>query len=210
MTINQRVLRKANDDVRYVRGAGRGAAQIEFPIPNALLQKASQEFLPMTQAFLHNGTAKLEIRLKKLMAARRSVHDVGGYAVLRQDHRANSFCGRPFLRSGGFSDFPRVYVESLQPSDKQVFLPRPIEVDRGARYSCLFGDIVDRSSAVTEFAKPPYRRSENLVSRVLGFRRSTLFHTPMMPFSPLQRYQGCQEASRPKIARSLLDEIDYL
>jgi hypothetical protein len=32
----------------------------------------------------------------------------------------------------------------------------------------------------------------------------------MMPFSPLQRYQGCQEASQPKIAQSLLDEIDYL
>jgi hypothetical protein len=90
MTINQRVLRKANDDVRYVRGASRRATQIEFPIPNALLQKTSQEFLPMTQAFLHNGTAQLEIRLKKLMAARRSMHDVGGYAVLRQDHRANA------------------------------------------------------------------------------------------------------------------------
>jgi hypothetical protein len=200
MTINQRVLRKANDDVRYVRGASRRAAQIEFPIPNALLQKASQEFLPMTQAFLHNGTAKLEIRLKKLMAARRSMHDVGGYAVLRQDHRANSLCGRPFLRSGGFSQVPRVYVESLQPSDKQVFLPRPIEVDRGAGYSCLFRDIVDRRSAVTELAKPLYRRSENLFSRILGFRPSMLFHTPMMPFSPRQRYQGCQEASRSQIA----------
>ena len=163
----------------------------------------------MTQAFLHNGTAKLEIRLKKLMAARRSMHDVGGYAVLRQDHRANSFCGRTFLRSGGLSEVPRADVESLQPGDKQVLLPRPIEVDRGARYSCLFRDIVDRGSAITELAKPLYRRTENLFSRILGFRSSMLFHAPMMPFSPRQRYRECKKASQPKIA-GVLDEIDYL
>ena len=154
----------------------------------------------MTQAFLHNDTAKLEIRLKKLMAARRSVHDVRGYTVLCHNHCANSFCGRPFLRSGGFSELPRVYVESLQPRDKQVFFPRPVEIDRGACYSCLFCDIVDRSAAVTELAKPLYGPSENLLSRVLGFRPSMLFHTPMMPFSPFKRYQRYQKTSRSKIS----------
>jgi len=62
----------------------------------------------MTQAFLHNGTAKMEIRLEKLMAAGRSVHDVRCYAVLRHDHCANSFCGRPFFRSGGSARFKSV------------------------------------------------------------------------------------------------------
>src|SRR5260370_12346434 len=66
----------------------------------------------MTEAFLHNGPAKMEIRLEKLMAAGRSVHDVRCYAVLRHDHCANSFCGRPFFRSGGFGEVSRVYVES--------------------------------------------------------------------------------------------------
>ncbi len=164
----------------------------------------------MTQAFLHDGTAKLEIRLEKLMAARRSVHNVGGYAVLRHDHCANSFCGRPFLRSGSFSEVPRLYVESLQPSDEQVFLSSPIKVDRGARYSCFLCDIVDRGSAVTELTKPPYRRSENLLSRVLGFRPSMLSHAPIMPFSPFKRYQSCQRLSRSIIARGRVDEIDYL
>jgi len=164
----------------------------------------------MTQAFLHNGTAKMEIRLEKLMAAGRSVHDVRCYAVLRHDHCANSFCGRPFFRSGGFGEVPRVYVESLQPSDEQVFLPPPIKVDRGARYSCFLCDIVDRGSAVTEPTKPLNRGSENLLSRVLGFRPSMLSHTPIMPFSPFKRYQSCQKLSRSIIARGLVDEIDYL
>src|SRR6266853_2775774 len=128
----------------------------------------------MTQAFLHDGTAKLEIRLEKLMATRRSVHNVGGYAVLRHDHCANSFCGRPFLRSGSFSEVPRLYVESLQPSDEKVFLSSPIKVDRGARYSCFLCDIVDRGSAVTELTNPLNRGSENLLSPGLGCRRSIL------------------------------------
>src|SRR5260370_23500622 len=120
----------------------------------------------MTQAFLHDGTAKLEIRLEKLMAARRSVHNVGGYAVLRHDHCANSFCGRPFLRSGSFSEVPRLYVESVQPSYEQVFLSSPIKVDRGARYSCLLRDIVYPGSARTELTKPPYPPPRALLSPV--------------------------------------------
>src|SRR5260370_22304964 len=121
----------------------------------------------MTQAFLHDGTAKLEICLENLMAARRSVHDVCCYAVLRHDHCANSFCGRPFLRNGSFSEVPRLYVESLQPTDEQIFLSSPIKVDRGPRYSCFLCDIVDRGSSVPELTKPPYRLSENLLSPVL-------------------------------------------
>ena len=42
MPIEQRVLRKANDDVRYVCGAGRRSLQIELAILNALFQKVNQ------------------------------------------------------------------------------------------------------------------------------------------------------------------------
>src|SRR5258706_11895362 len=91
----------------------------------------------MTQAFLHNGTAKMEIRLEKLMAAGRSVHDVRCYAVLRHDHCANSFCGRPFFRSGGFGEASRLYVESPHPPDENVFLPPPIKVHRCPPSSCF-------------------------------------------------------------------------
>ena len=48
MRIKQRVLRKANDDARYVCGAGRGSVQIEFAVPDALLQEASEGFLALT------------------------------------------------------------------------------------------------------------------------------------------------------------------
>jgi len=41
MPIKQRVLRKANDDARYVCSGARRSTQIEFAIPNALLQEAS-------------------------------------------------------------------------------------------------------------------------------------------------------------------------
>ncbi len=41
MPIKQRVLRKANDDARYVCSVARRSTQIEFAIPNALLQEAS-------------------------------------------------------------------------------------------------------------------------------------------------------------------------
>src|SRR5258706_9468215 len=134
----------------------------------------------MTQAFLHNGTAKMEIRLEKLMAAGRSVHDVRCYAVLRHDHCANSFCGRPFFRSGGFGEVPKVYVESLQPSDEQVFLPPPIKGDRGARYSCFLCDIVDRGSAGTSLTKTLNPGSQNLFSPVPRFRPFMLSPTPIL------------------------------
>src|SRR5258708_20040066 len=110
----------------------------------------------MTQAFLHNGTAKMEIRLEKLMAAGRSVHDVRCYAVLRHDHCANSFCGRPFFRSGGFGEVPRVYVESIQPRDEQVFLPPPIKVDHGETYSYFLCALVYSSSALNLLLQPPH------------------------------------------------------
>src|SRR5258708_8689546 len=116
----------------------------------------------MTQGFLRNGRDKMDSRLEKLMAAGRSVHDVRCYAVLRHDHCANSFCGRPFFRSGGFGEVPRAYVESLQPSDEQVFLPPPIKVDPGARYSCFLFDIVDRGSAVNQPSKPPNPRAPKI------------------------------------------------
>src|SRR5207248_4430125 len=111
--------------------------------------------------------AKPEIRLKNLMAACSSVDDVRGRAVLRQHRPLDSFCGRPLLRSGRFSKPSAVYVESLQPSNKQVFLLFPIKIDRGARYSRLLGNIIDGRSAVTELAKSLYRRHENLLSCVI-------------------------------------------
>jgi hypothetical protein len=179
--IKQRVLRKANDDVRYVCRADRGPARFEFAVSNALLHEAGQESLAMTQAFLDHSPTELEICLKKLVSARCAVDDVGSRAVLRHDSCENSFFGRPFLRSGGFGQDPRLRVKSLQTSHKKVLLPLPIQVDRGARQSGFFGDIVDRGAAVTELAKPLYGRNENLLCRVCGFFPSRHFHAPIMP-----------------------------
>ena len=108
MLVKQRILSKGNNDVGYVRGAGGGPAQIEFAVPNALLQKAREEFLTMTQAFLNHGAAKLEICLKEFMTARGAVDDVGGCTVLRNDRGADSFRCGSWLSSGGFSKIPRV------------------------------------------------------------------------------------------------------
>ena len=179
--IKQRVLRKANDDVRYVCRADRGPARFEFAVSNALLHETGQESLAMAQAFLDHSPSELKVCLKELMAACCAVDDVGSRAVLRHDSCENSFFGRPFLRSGGFGQDPRLRVKSLQPSHKKVLLPLPIQVDRGARQSGFFGDIVDRGAAVTELAKPLYGRNENLLCRVFGFFPSRHFHAPIMP-----------------------------
>jgi hypothetical protein len=179
--IKQRVLRKANDDVRYVCRADRGPARFEFAVSNALLHETGQEPLAMAQAFLDHSPSELKVCLKELMAACCAVDDVGSRAVLRHDSCENSFFGRPFLRSGGFGQDPRLRVKSLQPSHKKVLLPLPIQVDRGARQSGFFGDIVDRGAAVTELAKPLYGRNENLLCRVFGFFPSRYFHAPIMP-----------------------------
>jgi hypothetical protein len=178
--IKQRVLRKANDDVRYVCRAER-PARFEFAVSNALLHEAGQESLAMAQAFLDHSPSELKVCLKELMAACCAVDDVGSRAVLRHDSCENSFFGRPFLRSGGFGQDPRLRVKSLQPSHKKVLLPLPIQVDRGARQSGFFGDIVDRGAAVTELAKPLYGGDENLLCRVFGFFPSRQFHAPIMP-----------------------------
>lgn len=106
--VKQRVLRKADENVRYVGGAGGGSAKIEFAVPYALFQEASQQFLSLAQPLLHDGSAKAEIDFKKFMAARRAVDDVGGCA----DNCADSFCGRPFLRSGGFRKVPGVKLSA--------------------------------------------------------------------------------------------------
>ncbi len=179
--IKQRVLRKANDNVRYVCRADRGPARFEFAVSNALLHEAGQESFAMAQAFLDHSPSELKVCLKELMAACCAVDDVGSRAVLRHDGCENSFFGRPFLRSGGFGQDPRLRVKSLQPSHKKVLLPRPIQVDRGARQSGFFGDIVDRGAAVSELAKPLYGRNENLLCRVFGFFPSRHFHAPIMP-----------------------------
>ena len=131
--IKERVLRKATDDMGYLCGAGRGSPQLEVAGSNALFEEPSQEFLAMTQAFLDDDAPEMEICLKKLMSAGCAVDDVGGCTVLRHDRCVDSFCGRPILRGSGFSKVPRVCVESLEPSNKQVLLPPPIKVDRGAR-----------------------------------------------------------------------------
>ena len=179
--IKQRVLRKANDDVRYVCRADRGPARFEFAVSNALLHEASQEFLAMAQAFVDHSPPNLKVCLKELVAACCAVDDVRSRAVLRHDSCENSFCGRPFLRSGGFGKNPRLRVKSLQTSHKKVLLPLPIQVDRGARQSGFFGDIVDRGAAVTELAKPLYGRNENSLCRVFGFFSCGHFHAPIMP-----------------------------
>ena len=181
MPIKQRVLRKANDDVCYVCRADRGPARFEFAVSNALLHEASQEFLAMAQAFLDRSPPKLKVCLKEFVAACRPVDDVRSRAVLRHDSCENSFFGRPFLRSGGFSKNPRLRVKSLQPSHKKVLLPLPIEVDRGARQSSFCCDIVDRGSAVPELAKPLYGGKENLLCRIFGFFPSRRFHASIMP-----------------------------
>jgi hypothetical protein len=179
--IKKRVLRKANDDVRYVCRADRRPARFEFAVSNALLHEAGQESLATAQAFLDHSPSELKVRLKELMAACCTVDDVGSRAVLRHDSCENSFFGRPFLRSGGFGQDPRLRVKSLQPSHKKVLLPLPIQVDRGARQSGFFGDIVDRRSAVPELAKPLHGGDENLLCRVFGFFPSRHFHAPIMP-----------------------------
>ena len=181
MPIKQRVLRKANDDVCYVRRADRGPARFEFAVSNGLLHEASQEFLATAQAFLDRSPPKLKVCLKEFVAACRPVDDVRSRAVLRHDSCENSFFGRPFLRSGSFSKNPRLRVKSLQPSHKKVLLPLPIEVDRGARQSSFCCDIVDRGSAVPELAKPLYGRKENLLCRIFGFVPSRRFHASIMP-----------------------------
>ena len=106
--IKQGVLRKANDDVRYVCRADRGPARFEFAVSNALLHEAGQESLAMAQAFLDHSPSELKVCLKELMAACCAVDDVGGCAVLSHDHCVHSFRGRPFLRSGRFSKVPRM------------------------------------------------------------------------------------------------------
>jgi len=179
--IKQRVLRKANDDVRYVCRADRGPARFEFAVSNALLHEAGQESLAMAQAFLDRSPPKLKVCLKEFVAAFRPVDDVRSRAVLRHDSCENSFFGRPFLRSGSFGKNPRLRVKSLQPSHKKVLLPLPIQVDRGARQSGFFGDIVDRGAAVTELAKPLYGSNENLLCRVFGLVPSRRFHASIMP-----------------------------
>lgn len=133
MPVEQRVLRKTNDDMRYVCDAGRRSPQIELAVLNALLQKISQYRLSVKCALFLEIVAKLEICLEDLRAACCTVYDVRACAVLRHDHRFNSVCGRPFLRSGCLSKTPRVFVESLQPGNKQVFLPLPIQINGGAR-----------------------------------------------------------------------------
>ena len=178
--IKQRVLRKANDDVRYVCRAER-PARFEFAVSNALFEEPIQEFLAMTQAFLDHSPSELKVCLKELMAACCAVDDVGSRAVLRHDSCENSFFGGPFLRSGGFGQDPRLRVKSLQPSHKKVLLRLPMQVDRGARQSGFFGDIVDRGAAVTELAKPLYGSNENRLCRVFGFFPSRRFHAPIMP-----------------------------
>ena len=181
MPIKQRVLRKANDDVCYVCRAERGSGRLEFAVSNALLQEARQETLATAQAFFDHSPPKLKVCLKKLMAARCAVNDVRSRAVLRHDSCQNSFSGRPFLRSGGFSKNPRLRIKSLQPSHKKVLLPLPIEIDRGARQSSFCCDIVDGGSAVPELAKPLYGGNENLLRRIFGFLPYRRFHVSIMP-----------------------------
>jgi hypothetical protein len=108
--------------------------QIEFAFSDALFQKTGEDFLPGTKAFLHDGTTKPEIRFKNLMTARSPVDDVGACAVLSHDRPQDSFCGRPFLRRGRLSKVPSVRVESLEPSNKQVFLSLPLRKMRELRF----------------------------------------------------------------------------
>ena len=108
MAIQQRTLRKADDNVCNVCGTGGGAVQIEFAVPDTLLHETSDQSLSMLKAFLDYSAAKVEIGLKKLMAARRAVDDVGGCAVLRDDGGADSFGRRAFLCSSSLSKITRL------------------------------------------------------------------------------------------------------
>ena len=176
MSIKERVLRKADDDSRYIFRTGRRSLQIELGILNALLQKANQDFLPMPQALLHEAVAKLEICLKDLMATCRAVDNIGGRTVLRQDHCLDSLSSGSLSCSSILCKGLRVFMKLLETSNKQVFLPLPIQVDRGARQSGFFCDVADRGPAIPEIAEPLDRCYENSLSRVFGFRPSRLFH----------------------------------
>src|SRR5258706_10860729 len=119
--IKQRVLRKANDNVRYVCRADRGPARFEFAVSNALLHEAGQESFATAQAFLDRSPPKLKVCLKEFVAACRPVDDVRSRAVLRHDSCENSFFGRPFLRSGGFSKNTKLRVKMLHAHHKKSF-----------------------------------------------------------------------------------------
>lgn len=67
-------------------------------------------------------------------------------------------------------------MESLQPSNEQILLPLPIKVDRGARQSGFFCDVIDRGPAIAEITEPLYGRYENSLSRLFGFRPSSLLN----------------------------------
>src|SRR5260370_27474483 len=138
--IKQRVLRKANDDVCYVCRTDRGSARFEFAVSNALLHEASQESLAIAQAFLDHSPTELKVCLKELMAACCAVDDVGSRAVLRHDSCENSFFGRPFLRSGGFGQDPRLRVKMPQPTPKKALPPLPKQDEPSARPTGLLRD----------------------------------------------------------------------
>src|SRR5258708_28367473 len=104
--IKQRVLRKANDNVRYVCRADRGPARFEFAVSNALLHEAGQEAFAMAQAFLDHSPSELKVCLKELMAACCAVDDVGSRAVLAHYGCENSFFRPSFLPRGRFGHSP--------------------------------------------------------------------------------------------------------
>src|SRR5260370_29794408 len=101
----------------------------------------------MTQAFLDHSPSELKVCLKELMAACCAVDDVGSRAVLRHDSCENSFFGRPFLRSGGFCQDPKLRGKTHQPHPKKLLPSLTIKVHPCARPTHLFWPLVACSSA---------------------------------------------------------------
>ena len=179
--VKQPVLRKRNYDSCHIAWCRAGSTEFEFSLLNALLQELGENSFCVEYAFIHKLAAKFEVGLEHLMTTCRAMDNIGGRTVLRQDHSLDSLSSGSLSCSSLLCKGLRVCVKSLQSGNKQVFLPLPIQINRGACYSSFFCDIIDRGSAVPELAKPLYRRQENSLSRVFGFRPYTTCHTSIMP-----------------------------
>lgn len=189
--IKQPVLRKRDYDFCHIAWCRAGSTEIEFSILNALLQEFGENSFCVAYAFIHRLAAKFEVGLEYLMATCRAMDNIGSRTVLRQDHFLDSL-GRGALRCGTLlSEGLRVCIKPLEASNKEVFLPLPIEVDRGARQSGFFCNVADRGPAIPEIAEPLNRGYKNSLSRVFGFRSSRLFHNiDDAIFSDGQRNEG--------------------
>ena len=131
--VKQPVLRKRNYDSCHIACRGTGSMKIEFSILNAFLQEPGKDSFGVEYAFFHKLTAKFEVGLEHLMATCRAVDNIGSRTVLRQDHCLDSLSSGSLSCSTLLCEGLRVFMKLLESGNKQIFLPLPIQVDRGSR-----------------------------------------------------------------------------